>query len=157
MAGFKANLGSDLMITSDFGEALVGYYLVKKDLFVVRANTEGCDLFVLDKKGIVFKNRKNKNRMIGIEVKTRQSNSPSFKFDGWNLSYSSKKWNFEPYLSIVTRNEILIIPLYLCKSRKIRTGKRRISLPRIRKLKKNPKFKSKVILLEWKPPELKKN
>lgn len=147
---FKDNLGSDLMITSEFGEYLLGYYLVKKGCFVVRANTEGCDLFVMDKKGDVFK--KKKNSMVGIEVKTRQNFAPSFMWDSFNTLLSKKEWNFKPYLAIITPKEIAIIPVELTKSRRIQTKRGAISLSKIKNLRFNQKFRNKIILLDWRIP-----
>ena len=152
---FKANLGSDIMITSEFGEYLLGYYLVKKGCFVVRANTEGCDLFVMDKTGIVFKNKKNK--MIGIEVKTRQNPSTSFMWDGYNTSISQKEWNFKSYLAIVTPKDIILIPFELIKSKRIKTDRGAISISKIKRLKFNQKLKNKIIILDWKMPIENKN
>ena len=65
----KANLriGSDALLSGEFGESFVAYLLSKNDIEVVKVNTVGFDLFAIDSAEKIFP----RNEIVGISVKTR--------------------------------------------------------------------------------------
>jgi len=92
--------GIDELVSGDFGELLVSYYLVKKKLHVIVAKSEGFDLLVNDTRGLLFE----KDKLIGISVKTRQKRSLCLDLDiaSDKLKRATKIWKFIPYFCYVT-------------------------------------------------------
>ena len=95
-------------IVGNFGEYVLAFYLAKKGINVIRADTHFFDLIVKDTSGRVFK----KNDIIGISVKFRDRTLttstctiPYKEFE--SVVKFGKKWKFEPYFChiIVSREE----------------------------------------------------
>jgi len=131
---FADNIGIDLMVSGDFGELLLAYYFAKQKLHVIVAKSAGFDLLVKDPMGKIFK----KNKLIGISVKTRQQNSFSLDLDKdiFKLERAAKVWDFIPYFCFVTPHEAWVFPLKVASDRRVRTKVGRVSLSKIKKLKK---------------------
>lgn len=149
---FAENIGEDVMVSGKFGEALLAYWLVKQKLKVIFANTVGFDLLVVDKKKKIFSSR----RMIGISVKARQQNSPSFgkaQVESWikKMNDAEKSWDLEPYFCLITSKEILLFPVEIAKNKSTRTYNGRLSFSKIRNLKSMHRYehRKRIILLKW--------
>jgi len=142
MAKFAANIGEDIMVSGEFGEALLAYYFVKKKLHIIMARSVGFDLIAKDTKGKIFP----KNKQIAISVKSRQSESFSIRLDDdiKKLKNQSKIWKLEPYFGFVTPKEALIFPVKLANHPKVRTKGNMVSFPNLKKLKSKE-----IIHLEW--------
>lgn len=141
-AGFADNIGNDTMVSGKFGELLIAYYFVKQKLHVILANSVGFDLVVKDRKGKFF----IKDRLIGINVKARQSKSISLDLekDISKLKKASRIWNFLPYFGFVSPAEVLIFPSKIVSHSEVRTKGRRISSSKIKNLKRKD-----VIHFSW--------
>ena len=86
-------------LVGDFGEYALAYFLTKKGIHVMRADTVFFDIIVKDPKGIIFK----KNKITGISVKIRdrtQSTSTCTipHTDFTRIKEYGKKWNIEPWM-----------------------------------------------------------
>lgn len=82
-------------IVGDFGEGVLAYFLTKKGLNVIRADTVFFDLIVRDPYGKLFQ----KDKIIGISVKIRSSGGTiPFDKDFKKLKKCTKKWNVVPYI-----------------------------------------------------------
>ena len=62
-------IGSEAMLSGDFGESFIAYLLSKEGIEVARASTVGFDLFAIDADGEIFP----KDKIVGISVKARIS------------------------------------------------------------------------------------
>lgn len=117
MESENKNSGSVAMHSGDFGESFIAYLLAKKGIHVVRAGTVGFDLFAMDKTGKFFP----KDKLAGISAKARISEShdrfvPTIPVGSDKIESSSKIWNAEPYLGIVTGSKnnqlaVFLVPL----------------------------------------------
>ena len=145
--GFAENIGTDVMVSGDFGELLLAYYFVKKKLHVIIAQSVGFDLLVKDKKGVILP----KNKLIGISVKTRQQKSYSIdlRSDRIKLKKASKIWKFIPYFCFISPLEAVIFPLNAAFIKYAKTDTGWISLPRLKKIKSDKK-----IHFKWRIEEL---
>jgi hypothetical protein len=130
--------GIDELVSGEFGELLVSYYLVKKKVHVIVAKSEGFDLLVNDRNGLFFE----KDKLIGICVKTRQKHSIcldlSIAYE--KLMRASEIWKFEPYFCFVTPREVLIFPSDFAKDSRATTNSNLVSSARLRHIK-NKKIK----------------
>lgn len=95
-------IGSEAILSGDFGESFVAYLLSKEGIDVVRANTVGFDLFAIDSKGKIFP----KKKIVGISVKARISKSsksfkPTIPVGSRKISAAKKTWNTEAWVGIV--------------------------------------------------------
>lgn len=96
------NIGSQAMLSGDFGESFIAYLLSKEGINVVRASTVGFDLFAIDKTGKLLP----KNKIVGISVKARISKShnkfiPTIPIGSEKVKISTKIWNVIPFVGIV--------------------------------------------------------
>lgn len=115
------NIGSQAMLSGDFGESFVAYLLSKEEINVVRASTVGFDLFAVDKKGKFFP----KNKIIGISVKARISKShdkfvPTIPVGFSKISSSMKIWGIDSFIALVIGSkdkkfDVFLIPFGLIK------------------------------------------
>lgn len=140
--------GIDAMGTGDFGELLVSYYLVKKRLHVIVAKSEGFDLLVNDIEGKLFE----KNRLIGISVKTRQKRSLCLDLEAGvdKLKEAAEIWKFIPYFCFVTPREVIIFPSEFASDRRVKTGANLVSFARLKRLKDK-----RIIYFRWQIQEQK--
>lgn len=134
--------GMDELVSADFGELLVSYYLVKKKLHVIIAKSEGFDLLVNDTRGLFFE----KDRLVGINVKTRQKRSIclDLRTATEKLHRAAKIWKFIPYFCFVTPRDVTIFPADLARDTRVRTGAHLISSARLRSLKDK-----RIIYFKW--------
>jgi hypothetical protein len=134
--------GIDELVSSDFGELLVSYYLVKKKLHVIVAKSEGFDLLVNDTRGLFFE----KDRLIGINVKTRQKRSLCLDLTKSyeKLKRAAKIWKFAPYFCFVSPHEVILFPADLSKDSRVKTGANLVSSSRLKQLKDK-----RVIYFQW--------
>ena len=134
--------GIDELVSGDFGELLVSYYLVKKKLHVIVAKSEGFDLLVNDTRGLLFE----KDKLIGISVKTRQKRSLCLDLDiaSDKLKRAAKIWKFIPYFCYVTPSEVIIFPADLAKDSRVMTGANLVSSARLKTIKDN-----RIIYFQW--------
>ena len=125
--------GIDELVSGDFGELLVSYYLVKKKLHVIIAKSEGFDLLVNDTKGLLFE----KDRLVGISVKTRQKRSLCLDLEiaSEKLKRAAKIWKFIPYFCFVTPREVIIFPLQMANDSRVKTEANLISFARLKRIK----------------------
>lgn len=134
--------GVDELVSGDFGELLVSYYLVKKRLHVIVAKSEGFDLLINDTKGFLFE----KDKLIGISVKTRQKSSLCLDlrkaYD--KLKNAAEVWKFMPYFCFVTPREVIIFPADMVKDHRVKTGANLVSSARLKTLKDK-----RIIYFEW--------
>ncbi len=132
----------DELVSGDFGELLVSYYLVKKKLHVIVAKSEGFDLLVNDTRGLFFE----KDRLIGISVKTRQKRSICLDLHiaSEKLHRAAKIWKFIPYFCFVTPRDVTIFPAELARDARVKTGARLVSSARLRALKDR-----RIIYFKW--------
>jgi len=134
--------GIDELVSGDFGELLVSYYLVKKKLHVIVAKSEGFDLLVNDTTGFLFE----KDSLMGMCVKTRQKRSVCLNL---GIAYekllrASKIWKFNPYFCFVTPGEVIIFPAEIAKDSRVKTGANLVSFARLKKLKEK-----RIIYFKW--------
>ncbi len=134
--------GVDELVSGDFGELLVSYYLVKRKVHVIVAKSEGFDLLVNDTRGFIFE----KDRLTGISVKTRQKNSICLDMGKAfeKLKIAAKIWKFLPYFCFVTPREVIIFPAVMVKDNRIKTGANLVSFARLKALKDK-----RIIYFEW--------
>jgi hypothetical protein len=134
--------GIDELVSADFGELLVSYYLVKKKLHVIVAKSEGFDLLVNDTRGLFFE----KDRLIGISVKTRQKRSLclDLRIASEKLHRAARIWKFIPYFCFVTPRDVTIFPAELVRDERVKTGAHLVSSARLRGLKDK-----RVIYFQW--------
>jgi hypothetical protein len=134
--------GIDELVSGDFGELLVSYYLVKKRLHVIVAKSEGFDLLVNDTEGLLFA----KDRLIGISVKTRQKSSLCLNVGiaSEKLLRAAKIWKFVPYFCFVTTRDVTIFPAELARDPRVKTGANLVSTARLRALKD-----SRIVYFQW--------
>lgn len=138
-------IGSEAILSADFGESFIAYLLSKEGIDVVRANSVGFDLIAIDSDGKIFP----KKRYICISVKTRVSKSsnkprPTIPVGSEKLLKASRIWNADPWVGIVVGNvygkawnlEAFIFPLEDL-SRLQGTSKRR-DVVAVSELYKNP-------------------
>lgn len=130
------------MVSGEFGEALLAYYLVKKGLHVIFARTVGFDLLVHDKKGTIF----NKGTTLAISVKSRKSKSFSMNLekDIEKLGKQCKIWGFKPYFGFVTPTEAIIFPMSVANIERVRTLSGRVSFPLLKQI-----VSSRIVDFEW--------
>jgi hypothetical protein len=94
----KLRTPEESRIVGNFGEYALAYYLSKKGINVIRADTVFFDLIVKDKKGIIFP----RDEIIGVSVKLRDRSftTPSCTIqheDFEQISDYGSKWNIKPY------------------------------------------------------------
>lgn len=132
----------DELVSNDFGKLLVSYYLVKKGLHVIIAKSEGFDMLVNDRKGLIFE----KDKPVGINVKTRQKNSPCLDMDIpiVKLKNAASIWKFLPYFCFVTPHEVLIFPMEFAQDKRIKTKTALVSFARLRQLRDK-----RIIYFSW--------
>jgi|GEM_PF-4967346 len=134
--------GVDELVSGDFGELLVSYYLVKRKVHVIVAKSEGFDLLVNDANGFLFE----KDRLIGISVKTRQKGSLCLDLRKAysRLRTAAKIWKFVPYFCFVMPREVIIFPAEMTKDTGVKTGANLVSSARLKTLKDK-----RIIYFEW--------
>ncbi len=134
--------GIDELVSGDFGELLVSYYLVKKKLHVIVAKSEGFDLLVNDTRGLFFE----KDTLIGISVKTRQKRSLcldlTIAYD--KLKSAARIWKFAPFFCFVTPIEVILFPADISKDNRAKTGANLISSAKLKNLKDK-----RIIYFKW--------
>ena len=102
-------IGSEALLSADFGESFIAYLLSKEGIDVVRASSVGFDLFAIDSIGKVFP----KNKIVCVSVKARISKRhknyrPTIPIGSRKLLAAKKIWNVETWVGIVvgsTRGE----------------------------------------------------
>ncbi|MEK6943694.1 MAG: hypothetical protein AABX00_06540 [Nanoarchaeota archaeon] len=132
MVKFHTNIGEDVLISGEFGESLLAYRLVKKNMHVIMARTAGFDLVVKDINGKTFS--KKRNIAISVKTQTRNSWSKNLKKDYKKLKKISKIWGFKPYFAFITRHNIIVFPAELSKNKKIQTPTGNVSVSLLKKL-----------------------
>lgn len=95
-------IGSEAMLSGDFGESFIAYLLSKEGIEVVRASTVGFDLFAIDHNGTIFP----KDKMIGISAKARISKSqknykPTIPVGSEKIEASMRCWHVPAWIGIV--------------------------------------------------------
>lgn len=138
---FYRNIGSQAMLSGDFGESFVAYLLSKEGINVVRASTVGFDLFVIDRKGKFFP----KNKIIGISVKARISKShnkfvPTIPVGSSKINSSMKIWGIDSFIALVIGSkdkkfDVFLVPFSLIK--KLGGGLKRSDVVSVSKIYKH--------------------
>jgi len=98
----NARVGSEAMLSGDFGESFIAYLLSKEGIEVVRASTVGFDLFAIDSNGAIFP----KDKIVGISVKARISKlhknyKPTIPVGSEKIEASMKTWHVPAWIGIV--------------------------------------------------------
>lgn len=106
-AGKKAwdknpKIGSEAMLSADFGESFIAYLLSKEGVDVVRASSTGFDILAIDSEGKLLPRR----RLICISVKARISKSsanykPTIPVGSKKLAVAAQLWNAGAWVAIV--------------------------------------------------------
>jgi hypothetical protein len=95
-------IGSEAIITGDFGESFIAYLLSKEGIEVARASIIGFDLFAIDANGTIFP----KDTIVGISVKARISKShknfkPTIPVGSDKIRASMRIWHVPAWIGIV--------------------------------------------------------
>ncbi|MCW3985145.1 MAG: hypothetical protein NWE91_01880 [Candidatus Bathyarchaeota archaeon] len=95
-------IGSQAMLSGEFGESFIAYLLSKEDVDVVRASTVGIDLFAIDSLGKIFPKRE----IVGISVKARISKQhknfkPTIPIGSKKVLAAEKTWGIAAWIGIV--------------------------------------------------------
>ncbi len=95
-------IGSESLLSTDFGESFIAYLLSKEGVDVVRASSVGFDILAVDTAGRIFP----KNRIVCISVKARISKSqknyrPTIPIGSKKLLAAKKIWNAVAWVGIV--------------------------------------------------------
>jgi hypothetical protein len=95
-------IGSEAMLSGEFGESFIAYLLSKEGIDVVRANTVGFDLFAIDTNGKILP----KDKIIGISVKARisklhKSFKPTIPIGSAKVLSSMRTWHVDAWIAIV--------------------------------------------------------
>jgi len=151
MVKFHSNIGEDVIISGEFGESLLAYRLVKKNMHVIMARTAGFDLVARDPTGKIF--AKTKNIAISVKTQTRRSWSKNLRRDYKKLKKSSNIWGFEPYFAFITRKDMIVFPARLSKSKGVQTKNGDVSVSSLRVLEKSKS--NKIIIYEYEIKDIK--
>jgi hypothetical protein len=95
-------IGSEAIVTGEFGESLVAFLLSKKGIDVAKAGTVGFDLFAIDAVGRIFP----KGKIVGISVKTRfgkkhGSFRPTIPIGSAKIVQAQKTWDIDAWVAVV--------------------------------------------------------
>jgi hypothetical protein len=134
--------GIDELVSGDFGELLVSYYLIKKKLHVIVAKSEGFDLLLNDTKGLLFE----KDRLVGISVKTRQKGSVCLDLEiaSEKLKRAARIWKFAPYFCFVTPREVILFPLQIANDSRVKTEANLVSFARLKRIRDK-----RIVYFKW--------
>ena len=119
IAGEKAwksnpRIGSEAMVTGDFGESFIAYLLSKEGIEVARASIVGFDLFVIDSKGTIFP----KDKIVGISVKARISKKhknfvPTISMGSKKIEDSMRIWHVPAWIGVVVGSKEMKLEAYV--------------------------------------------
>lgn len=95
-------IGSEAMLSADFGESFIAYLLSKEGIDVIRASSVGFDLFAIDTVGKLFP----KDKLICISVKARISKrqknyKPTIPISSEKLLTAKRTWKASAWVGIV--------------------------------------------------------
>jgi hypothetical protein len=95
-------IGSEAMLSGDFGESFIAYLLSKEGIEVARASIVGFDLFAIDANGTIFP----KDKIVGISVKARISKlhknyKPTIPVGSEKIEASMSRWHVPAWIGIV--------------------------------------------------------
>jgi hypothetical protein len=95
-------IGSEAMLSGDFGESFIAYLLSKEGIEVARASTVGFDIFAIDANGKIFP----KDKIVGISVKARISKThknykPTIPIGSKKIEIAMNRWHVPAWIGIV--------------------------------------------------------
>ncbi|MCW1295283.1 MAG: hypothetical protein QXD02_04540 [Candidatus Parvarchaeum sp.] len=142
------HVAEEAIVTGDFGEAAVALALSKKGIMVLRSQTIGIDLLAIDNSKAVFPT----DRLIGISVKTRLTESPSLNVekDIKKLKRIAREWKFDPWFAFLDAENLYIFPINETKNKEVLTNSGAISFSKLNN-------KTDVLHFKWKKFEYKRS